>query len=124
MKFGIINFRAPVTTTHAVVRENIKHHQHMVERFQSSESFSPYHRERIIELRQQTIAKEESKLSEPNRLVFPTFFWINWGSNTFGISLKGFTCDIPTLARKYGTPCDAAGGTLHYRNWLGSHWDF
>lgn len=119
----MIRFACPITTTHSVARANIQHHRSMLSRIEAMDR-SPSHKQLLLRWRNQQISREEQVLAQPNRLVFPTFVWFKAGENEFGLSLAGLRCNFPALARKHGVECEAAGNAMHYRNWLGSHWDF
>ena len=126
-----LRINAPITTKHAEARKIIAHHRAMSKRSEEAvgvlaKSEGELHRLRsgIIALREKQIAREEAVLAGPNEFRFPTFFSFTVGKNDFGISLAGLRCNFPSLARKYGEECEVAGNTLHYKNWLGHHWDF
>ena len=116
-----ISFYAPVTTKHAEARKSIAHHKGVLAKFEHDDFRL---RSGIIALREKLISREEAFLAGPNEFRFPTFFSFTVGKNDFGISLAGLRCNFPSLARKYGEECEFAGNTLHYKNWLGHHWDF
>ena len=121
--FCTVRFACPVTTTHRVARDNIRRHNRSLERVQTAHLNNSYGRERFSELYRYNIRREEQVLAAPARLVFPTFFSFQVADDLYAVSLAGFRCNVPRLARRYGTECEVAGNALHYRNWLGSHWD-
>jgi hypothetical protein len=119
-----IRFACPVTTSHREAHKQIENQHKQIERTMLSSKYSPMLAGRLVTVRQDRIAREESILSKPNRIEFPIFFHVKVGRNDFAVSLAGLRCNFPRLAQKYGTECEYAGNTLHYRNWLGHHWDF
>lgn len=118
----MIRFACPITTTHSVARADIRHHRKMLSRIEAMDR-DPRHKQLLLDWRSKQISREEQVLAQSNRLVFPIFVQFTVGENEFGLSLTGLRCNFPALARKHGTPCEAAGNAKHYRNWLGSHWD-
>jgi hypothetical protein len=119
-----VRFDRMATTAHAAALRDIAHGRSMISVFANKSDWSDYKKSRVIELREKQIQRYEAVLQKANHLLFPTFVWFKVGCNEFGLSLAGLRCNFPVLARKYGEECEYAGNTLHYTNWMGSHWDF
>jgi hypothetical protein len=121
-----VRFANPFTTSHCEARKQIEQQKSMIERIKSgilAVGFTEYHKSRIVESKSNDIARQESILAKPNRILFPVFFSFRIGKNDFAVSLAGLRCNFPYLAMRYGTECDYAGNARFYRNWLGCHWD-
>lgn len=121
-----VRFARLVSTTHADARKErsrlVDSLSLLVERHQQNR-VSGRAVEMAVALKNQQIAKQDSILAAPCRLTFPTFFTMDVGENHIGLSLAGFRCNFPILAKRYGEELPYAGNALGYRNWLGFHID-
>jgi hypothetical protein len=113
----------PFSTTHADARRDRARIVASLDRLARSTTLSPRGLAMGTDLKNRQIAKQDAILAAPCRLTFPTFFAMDMGKNHIGLSLAGFRCNFPALAKRYGEELPYGGGVLGYRNWLGVHID-